>query len=128
MAIRKEKAATGDPTAEETTVLFVDDESDLLQTYDSLFGTDNEVVTATGGEEAVEQFDEDIDVAFLDRRMPGLTGEETIRRLREQGYQTPLVVVSGIEPDEGGSGEYDAYLRKPVGIEEVQSTIDRFVD
>ena len=35
------------------------------------------------------------DVVFLDIEMPGMTGLELIRRLRESGNRTPMIILSG---------------------------------
>lgn len=108
----------------ETTVMFVDDEPDLLELYELLYGSDYAVVTASGGEEAIEKFGEYIDFAFFDRRMPEMTGDELIRSLRDDGHRTPMGIISAVEPDPTIDAEYDAYLTKPVDESDVHNTVD----
>lgn len=114
-------------TAEsDTTVLFVDDESDLLELYEVLCGTEHEVLTATSGEEALETFGPHVDVVFLDRRMPGMLGEEVVRELRDRGYGTPLCLLSAVEPETEPGVAYEEYLTKPVDRETLLDTIARY--
>ena len=67
-----------DGTVREVTVLFVDDEPELLDIYEIRYGSEYEVLTATSGTEALEAFGDHIDIAFFDRRMPGMSGDEAI--------------------------------------------------
>ncbi len=56
------------------------------------------VTTAGSGNEALQLFQQQIgpfDCILLDQTMPGLSGLETCRRLRESGILTPVVLMSG---------------------------------
>lgn len=108
-----------------TTVLFVDDEPDLLELYEVLCGTEYEVLTATSGQEALESFGPHVDLAFLDRRMPGMLGEDVVRELRDQGYGTPVCLLSAVEPETEPEVAYEEYITKPVDREDLLGTIDR---
>ena len=107
-----------------TTVLFVDDEPEILELYDLLCRTEYTVLTADSGEVALEQFGDHIDVAFFDRRMPDTSGSELIRTVRDQGYKTPVGIISAVEPDAGGDVASDTYLTKPVTKSELFETIE----
>jgi CheY-like chemotaxis protein len=111
-------SGTGDPT-----VLFVDDEPDLLETYEALYRGEYTVLTADSGPNALEQFGDHIDFAFFDRRMPEMSGEETIRALRETGFQTPVAMVSAVEPENDFGVETAAYLVKPIEKHQVERTV-----
>ena len=52
------------------TVLVVDDERDLADLYAAWLEMEYEVVTAYGGEEAIDTMDRSVDVALVDRLMP----------------------------------------------------------
>jgi DNA-binding response OmpR family regulator len=114
-------------TGPDTTVLFVDDEPDLLELYEVLCGTEHDVLTAESGEEALEKFGPHVDLALLDRRMPGMVGEEVIRELRDRGYETPVGIVSAVEPETEPGVEHDVYLTKRVDRSELLAAIDRHV-
>jgi len=112
-----------------STVLVVEDDDDLRETYWLWLGKDFEVVTASDGEtalSAVDEMDEDPDIALLDRMMPGLSGRETLKALRERDLNTRYAMVTAVEPDidiiEMG---FDAYLTKPVTETAVREVIDR---
>ena len=107
------------------TVLFVDDESELLELYEIHYGTEYEVLTARNGTEALEQFGDHVDVAFIDRRMPGMSGDEIIQEIRDRGYQTPIGIISAVDPDVEPAVDPDVYLTKPINESEVHATIDQ---
>ena len=58
---------------------------------------------ATTGEQAVELLRKNkYSIVFMDRRMPGIDGEEATQQARENGYTLPIVMTSGVtfEPRE----------------------------
>ena len=102
-------------------ILAVDDlqeNRELVARYLSRSG--HIVVTAAGGEEALQTLDQaDVDVVLLDLMMPDLDGREVLRRIKEhpEWRATPVIVISGrqdmegiIECIEAGA---DDYLFKP---------------
>jgi CheY-like chemotaxis protein len=113
----------GDPRADTTgsTVLFVDDEPELLDLYEAFCDPEYTTRTATSGEKALEAFGPDVDLMFVDRRMPGLSGEAVVEEIREQGYQTPVVFISAVDPDASPSVDHEAYLTKPVSREQIRA-------
>jgi CheY-like chemotaxis protein len=112
--------------AAEPTVLFVDDQRDLLEVFELTFGRDYDVRTASDGEEALEKFGDHVDLAFLDRRMPGLHGDEVLERLRDRGIETPVVMVSAVDPEVEPPAEHAAYLTKPVDNERIRDLVDEY--
>lgn len=111
----------------ETTVLVVDDEEKIVRAHQRWLQDDYDVLTAQGGEEALEKIDSQVDVALLDRMMPDLDGDEVVEEIRDrQDVQDCfLVMVSAAEPDfdivELG---FDDYVVKPAGEENLKSTIE----
>ncbi|MFQ3477322.1 response regulator [Halonotius sp. F2-221B] len=100
------------------TILVVDDERDVADLYAFRLEEQYTVRTAYGGQEALEAFDSDIDVVLLDRRMPGLTGDEVLQRVREADADARVVMVTAIDPDvDIVDMNFDDYLCKPVGKE-----------
>jgi DNA-binding response OmpR family regulator len=112
-------------TSESPLVLVVEDEPDLADLYATWLKTDYRVRTAYGGEEAVNQLDDEIDVILLDRRMPSLSGDEVLEKVRERGIDCRISMVTAVEPNfdiiEMG---FDAYLVKPVERATLSETID----
>jgi two-component system, chemotaxis family, chemotaxis protein CheY len=79
------------------TVLVADDQADLRRIVRLLLtrGTGWEVVEAADGDEAVTVASEHaLDAAVLDHRMPGRTGVEVARHLRDSGFTGPLIIFS----------------------------------
>lgn len=128
MATMERDETVSDVTQTTQTVLFVDDEPELLEMYDLLCRTDYTVLTADSGEAALEQFGDHVDIAFFDRRMPRMSGGEVIETIRDAGYQTPLGVISAVEPDTGPEIDADVYLTKPVSRDSLFETIEEQTD
>lgn len=82
--------------------------------------------------ESGEQFlfeNEDInaDVAFLDIQMPGMSGVELARKLRECNNDIAIAFATGIDDyiEEGYELEAIHYLRKPIDKDKIALCIDR---
>ena len=105
-------------------VLVVDDETRLADLFAAWLGTDRAVETAYDGEEALAKMTDSVEVVLLDRRMPGLSGDEVLEKIREQGYDSRVVMVTAVDPDfdiiEMG---FDDYLVKPVSKDELEGIV-----
>ncbi|WP_348608575.1 response regulator transcription factor [Halobaculum rarum] len=112
-------------TPERPVVLVVEDEPDLADLYAAWLGGDYDVRTAYGGEKALDELGDDIDVILLDRRMPGLSGDEVLDEVRARGIDARVAMVTAVEPDfdiiEMG---FDDYLVKPVTRESLLETVE----
>jgi DNA-binding response OmpR family regulator len=108
------------------TVLIVEDEQELADTFASVLDDEYEVIKTYSGEAAVESATEEIDAVLLDRKMPGMSGEEVLERLRSRGHDYPVAMVTAVRPDwdivEMG---FDDYLLKPVGMAELTDAVER---
>ena len=86
------------------TVLIIDDEPSVRTATGrmlSMLGYD--VLEAPDGEQGVEIFRlrrGAVDVVLLDLTMPGLSGEETLRRLRQVDDEVRVIIFSGYAEDE----------------------------
>lgn len=113
---------------DQPTVLVVEDERALIELYVRWLEDDYTVLTAAGGEEALEQFSEDIDVVLLDRLMPGMSGDEVLEEIRERIPDCEVAMVTAVEPDfDVITMGFDDYLTKPVEREELLETIERLL-
>lgn len=79
------------------TILFVDDEPDMLAARRLLFEfMGYSVLTAESGKEALELLrSKKVDAVVVDYMMPGMDGEETARRIRKLRPNLPIVLSSG---------------------------------
>jgi DNA-binding response OmpR family regulator len=111
---------------ENSTILAVDDERELVEIYEAWFGDTHAVETAYGGQEALSMFDDSIDLVLLDRRMPGTSGDEVLKTLREDGHDCPVVMVTAVEPDDGMVElPFDEYVVKPIDREDLLDAVDQ---
>jgi CheY-like chemotaxis protein len=82
-----------------------------------------EGVTAQGaanGEEAIEKWTSDIDVVFLDRRMPELSGDKVLSRKRKEGDETPVAVLTAVDIELSDTEmDFDDYISKPVSSDDI---------
>lgn len=107
---------TDDPAG--PTVLLVDDNGPLVDTYRLMLEPAYDVLTATDGAEALDLLTISVDTVLLDRRMPTMAGDEVLRRLRERGYEVPVGLISGADAEiDIVDLPLDAYLTKPLGDE-----------
>jgi two-component system response regulator AdeR len=110
---------------DEPVVLIVEDERDVAETYELWLEGDYDVRTARSGDEGLARLDDAVDVVLLDRRMPGLSGDELLERIRERGLDCRVAMVTAVEPDfdilEMG---FDTYLSKPVRQEQLRETVE----
>ena len=113
---------------ERPTVLIVDDEPEFVELLSAYLQGDYEVRTAYGGSEALDVADDDIDVISLDRRMPDLSGDAVVTKLREAGWSGPILMVSALEQRDLDLQGWDGYLEKPVLRDEYRDELVRLLD
>ena len=115
--------------SDETEILVVDDEARLADLFAAWLGSDWTVETAYDGSAALEKMADSVEVVLLDRRMPGLSGDEVLEAIREGGYDCRVVMVTAVDPDfdiiEMG---FDDYLVKPVSKDELVEMVEDVVD
>ncbi len=117
---------TGDTSS---TVLVVDDETNVADLFATWLAMEHDVRTAYSGEEALERVDDDVDVVFLDRQMPGRSGDEVLAQIRERGIDTRVVMVTAVDPDfDIIEKPFDAYLTKPITGEELLETTQAMLE
>jgi len=90
-----------------------------------------EVEHAVGGEEALAACEVGaFDVILMDMRMPGLSGEETARRLRASGITTPIVALTAnaFEDDRHAclAAGMDDFLVKPLSPDSLRAALTRW--
>lgn len=108
-------------------VLVVDDEEVVRGLLTGVLSAEGfEVFQAADGVEAMEVYEShhrSIDLVILDMIMPGMGGEEVLRRLRESSKKVKVVISSGFMSEEQRDKlqEYgvDGFLDKPYGDTDV---------
>ena len=79
------------------------------------------LTSAEQGQAALESTE--VDLMILDRRLPGISGEQWLRRLRAEGFRTPVLMLTALgevgQRVEGLDAGADDYLGKPFDLDEV---------
>jgi DNA-binding response OmpR family regulator len=115
-------------STEPATVLVVDDEPDVADAYAAQLDGEYIVSTAYSGQEALDQIDDAVDVVLLDRRMPGISGDEVLEHVRERGLDCRVAMVTAVDPDfDIIDMPFDDYVIKPVSRDDLFQTIDRLL-
>ena len=119
---------------DKTTILWADDEIDLLKPH-ILFLEDKgyQVLPVTSGDEALDEMEANrVDMVFLDENMPGLSGLDTLALLKERYPQVPVVMITKSEEehimDEALGGKISDYLIKPVNPKQILLTVKKHTE
>ena len=114
-------------------ILWVDDEIDLLKPYTLyLKNKGYEVDTATNGQDAIELCEKEIyDIVFLDENMPGLSGLETLSKIKEIRPNIPIVMITKSEEenimDMAIGNKIADYLIKPVNPSQILMSLKKHI-
>jgi len=115
---------------ESVTVLVVDDEQGLADLYAAWIDEEESYSTRTAydGEEALDRIDDTVDVVLLDRRMPDLSGDEVLERIRDQRYDCRVVMVTAVNPDfDVLEMAFDEYVVKPLNEADIINIVERML-
>jgi CheY-like chemotaxis protein len=116
-------------------ILWADDEIEFLKPQ--LFFLEKKgytVLTVTNGHDALDilKEDDDIDVIFLDESMPGLSGLETLVKIKQANFGQPVVMITKNETEnimeEAIGSKIDDYLIKPVNPNQILLTLKKLID
>jgi len=106
-------------------ILFVDDHEVLARLSCEILEMQGyKAVSAYSAREALEKFDQqDFDILVTDFRMEGMNGVELAHKVREKSPNTPVIIVTGYGPVDGGK-DVNACLQKedlfPALIEKIK--------
>lgn len=109
-------------------IAVVDDEAALADLFAVWLSDSYLVSTAYSGTEALELLDRGVDAILLDRRMPDMTGDEVLGRIRSERPRMPVALVSAVRPDfDLLELSFDEYLHKPVDRADLQTVVNRLL-
>ena len=112
-------------------LLWADDEMELLKPHLLFLEKKGyEVITVTNGPDAIEQCQQhNFDLVLLDEMMPGLSGLDTLQRIKEVAPSVPVVMVTKSEEEDimnQAIGRKIAdYLIKPVNPNQILLTLKK---
>jgi DNA-binding NtrC family response regulator len=127
----REHESGGEGAGPKLDLLIVDDEEKILESLSELFRNRYEVSTASDGDEALDIFRERRpQLVLCDQRMPGRSGIELLREMREiepgtirmliTGYSDIEVVIEAVNDQ-----ILHRYVTKPWENEDLVATVDR---
>jgi len=115
-------------------ILWVDDEIESLQSQKFFLENKGyEVHTLTNGFDAIDYVKENaVDVVLLDESMPGITGLETLQKIKEVNRHIPVVLITKNETenlmDDAIGSQITDYLIKPVNPNQVWLSLKKIID
>jgi len=115
-------------------ILWTDDEIDLLRAHIIFLQEKGyEVETANNGSDAVDKVSDNYyDIIFLDENMPGMTGLETLTKIKDISPNVPVVMITKSEEenimDEAVGAKIADYLIKPVNPKQILLTLKKNID
>jgi len=110
-------------------VLVVDDQEDVVDVIQrGLTRSGHAVTAAYSGEEGLEKASVDsFDVIVLDVMLPGMSGFDVARELRDRGVSTPILMLTARDEEDdvirGLRQGADGYLPKPFRIGELEARL-----
>src|SRR4051794_12050342 len=110
-------------------LLLVDDEADVQYSFRRIFDSpEMELSTASSGEEALKTIPRlKPDLVIMDVRMGGMTGLETLRRIRQTDARLPVIMMTAYGTTQTAIeamklGAYD-YLLKPFDVPKLKEIV-----
>ena len=120
-------------TEVQPSILIIDDDDSLLESYTVLLEDEFHVYTAASGEEGLKILtQEDISILLLDIRLPGMDGMEVLRQAKMIDENVDVIMITAVRNvrvavDAIKLGAYD-YLVKPFEVDEVLSLLRRTLE
>ena len=107
------------------TILIVEDDEELLNGLHMILTKEGyRVLRTSQGEKGLDiAVQEKPNLIILDSVLPGISGSDVCRELREKGIRVPIVMMStsaeSLDRKTGSSPEADGYIAKPFGSREL---------
>jgi DNA-binding response OmpR family regulator len=113
-------------------LLVEDDETIAFGLVHALQRDGHSVVHFDNGEEALESLDRSLpDIAILDLMLPGISGLEVLREIKERDPRTPVILLTARSSEsdrvEGLDSGADDYITKPFSLKVLMAKIRAWV-
>ena len=112
-----------------TTILIVEDEEDILDLMEYTLSKEGyDVIPCIDTSNVRDMLDEeDVSLILMDRNLPNVEGSLFIAKLRQEGYNQPVIYVSAKESSdeilEGFERGGDDYITKPFNLNELKARV-----
>ena len=123
-----------DPKSEKPSILYVDDESINLRSFNSLFRRDYKIHQAISAKEGLEILKQiDIQVVIADQRMPEMTGAEFLKQVAVEFPKTIRFILTGFSDYDAivyaiNYGKIQGYFNKPLDVKEIKTAVDKALE
>ena len=115
------------------TILVIDDENMIIELFrETLKGRDYSLLSARNGIDGLRLLSElDIDMVFLDLKVPGMNGAEIFRRIKNKKPNLPVIIMTGY-PDSDlmaqalAQGPF-AIMNKPFTDNDITTAVSSFL-
>jgi len=113
-------------------ILIIDDDvqiRNILEKLLSIIGF--EIFTACDGYHAIEKLNKiNVDLIITDYNMPGITGIDTIKSIKQINPDIPIIMISGHTFDNPNKlNDYvDVFFNKPVNFEKLKGCIEKLLN
>ena len=119
-------------------ILVADDESGILQLFSAFFGMNGaNVVTASDGLDAISKYTarfkagDPFDAVVTDLNMPGASGAEVTKKVKELSPATQVIAITGYEATKEyealtkslGEQRPEGILPKPITLEDIEHLV-----
>jgi PAS domain S-box-containing protein len=113
-------------------LLYVEDNQNAREATMMIFNKFfNEIIVAVDGQEAIEKFEDSIDLIITDINMPRKNGLDMTKTIREIDKDIPILILSAYNESgyfiESIKLGVNGYLLKPLDLEQFLSEIDKII-
>lgn len=114
-------------------LLIVDDEANIHYSFEKILPNDIEIISAYSGEDAIDQLKtSELNLVLLDIQLPGMSGLDTLRKMREFNAKVPVIVMTAFGTVNTAInamkfGAYE-YILKPFDVEKMRSLINNALE
>ena len=115
------------------TIMIVEDEEDILDLMEYTLSKEGyDIITCIDTSNIRDILDEeDISLIMMDRNLPAIDGSSYIFKLREDGYNQPVIYVSAKDSSddivEGFNSGGDDYITKPFNLNELKARVKALI-
>ena len=117
------------------TILFVDDEENILKALVRLFRTEGHLLlTAATPNDGLKKINENlVSLVVADHRMPEMTGVEFLRRVKEESPDTVRIMLTGhadvdVATEAINRGQIFRFIRKPWDEDEIKNIVKQALE
>ncbi|PTD93541.1 hypothetical protein C9439_07240 [archaeon SCG-AAA382B04] len=112
------------------TILIVEDDPAERELYQEILKKQYNTKTAKNGEQALQKTTPNTDLLILDRKMPGITGDQVLKEIRQSNNQKikniPTIMLTALDADlDIINMQFNDYLNKPISPQQLREKVEK---